>query len=112
MTVTVHHKLQLCCNFKNLLLVFHKALGFFVMRIIMTVYPRVLYFYLNSNLSIFQVRDLAVMIAVSSGLMFSSSGFWEITEIQIIHLLHSVIKWKGLLTFIDFTFSTLCNICT
>lgn len=29
MTVTVDPKLQLCCNFKILLLVFHKALGFF-----------------------------------------------------------------------------------
>lgn len=73
MTVTVDPKLQLWCNFKNLLLVFHKALGFFfLMRIIMTVCARVLYFYLNSNLSIFQLRDLAVMIAVSSGLMSSS----------------------------------------
>lgn len=114
----VDPKLQLCCNFKSLLLIFCRVWGFFVMTIRMTVcaasYPPACFlrFYLNSNLSIFQVRDLAVMIAVSSGLMSSSWGFWEITEIQITHLLHSSIKWRGLLTFLDFAFSTLCNICT
>lgn len=95
-TVIVDPKLQLCCNFKILLLVFCRILSFFVMTIRMTVcaasYPPacVLYFYLHSHLSIFQVRDLAVMIALSSGLMSSSWGFWEITEIQMTHLLQSV----------------------
>lgn len=78
MALIVDPKLQLRCNFKNLLLVFCRVLGCFVMTIRMTVraasYPPacVLHFYLNSNLSIFQVRDLAVKIAVSNGLMSSS----------------------------------------
>lgn len=78
MAVIVGPKLQLCCNFKNLLLVFYRVWVFFVMTVRMTVcaasYPPacVLHFYLNSNSSVFQVRDLAVMIAMSSGLMSSS----------------------------------------
>lgn len=78
MAVIVDPKFHLHCSFRILLLVFCRVLGFFVMTIRMTVcaasYPSacVLHFYLNSNLSTFQVRNIAVMIAMSSGLKSSS----------------------------------------